>query len=149
MSAAGSLPSLLARIATVLFGAVPATYLCLWAYVFMMLGFLTLLSGRIVGVYFVASGLAGFYGTLSLWGIAFGVVRRWSVLGLVVGTLAVLPFAVPVLSYWMFGTLVAGFHGLLFIGPLLVAITWLCALGVARLCCRDSVPSAQSRVRGG
>ena len=125
-----------AKILTLLVGAFPATYLSLIAGLGIYIGVLAVVDGEISGLVLVAWGGAGIYGTLSLWAVAFGFVRPWSVAGLVVGTIALLPIA---------GTL--GIHELRYLilwsdpveflstlsttGPIVVAVSWLGVL-VAR-----------------
>ena len=79
-------------------------------------------------------GLAGFYGTLSLWAVALGFVRAWSVTGLLVGTLAMLPMAGPYLTADMGRKLGSNPDALLYVGPVLVALAWLCSLTVRAYC---------------
>ena len=71
---------------TILAGAVPATYLCFFAYLVLMFGFYGVLAGDVMGFVLILWALAGFHGTLSLWAVGFGFVRGWSVAGLLLGT---------------------------------------------------------------
>ncbi len=115
---------------TILAGAVPATYLCLMAYVVLVLGYGAVLSGDALGLVLILWALAGFYGTLSLWAVGFGFVRPWSVTGLILGTVALLPMGGPVLT----GTESRGLDGnpdeMMFVTPILVAVAWLIVLMV-------------------
>ncbi len=120
--------TILGRALTIVAGAVPATYLCFFAYLVLMVGFMTLASGDLVGLVLVLWALAGFHGTISLWAVGFGVVRRWSVAGLLLGTLALLPFGGPYLAGARSTGLDGNPDGMMFVSPILVALAWLCTL---------------------
>ncbi len=126
--------TVLGRGLTILVGAAPATYLCFMAYFVALVGFVALLSGEAEGLIFMIWGLAGFYGTASLWAVAFGFVRGWSIVGLCAGTLAMLPFAGPYLNADIAAKVGANPDSLLFVGPVLVALGWFLALAVRLLC---------------
>lgn len=121
---------ILGRVLTILVGAGPATYLCFIALMGIMFGFSAVFGGEIGGLVLVFWGLAGFYGTLSLWAVGFGYVRRWIVAGLIVGIIALTPIA------GMFGFLDVLSKPsnypevLLYSGPIVVAIAWLATLTV-------------------
>ena len=66
------------RYLTILFGALPATYLCSLALIGIIFGFGAALDGETAGLLVGGWGLAGIYGTLSLWAVGFGFVRTWS-----------------------------------------------------------------------
>ncbi len=76
---------------TIVLGAAPATYLSLVAGLGVLLGIGALVTGELAGLVFVVWGLAGIYGTTSLWAIGFGYSRPWVVFGLVTGTAALAP----------------------------------------------------------
>lgn len=118
----------LGRALTVLVGAIPATYLCVTASLGALIGFATMLGGEPAGFLFLLWALAGFYGTLSLWAVGFGFVRGWSIAGLVVGTIALLPIA----GLFLTDETSEGLHedpeGILFLSPIVVALSWLVVL---------------------
>ena len=118
----------LGRALTVLVGAVPATYLCITAFMGAVIGFVTMLGGEPAGFLFLLWALAGFYGTLSLWAVGFGFVRGWSIAGLVVGTIALLPIAVLFLTDETSSGLREDPEGILFVSPVVVALAWLVVL---------------------
>ncbi len=120
-------------VATIRVGAVPATYLCFQAYLAVVFGFFILVAGNSAGLLLLVWGLAGFYGTLCLWAVAFGVVKRWSVAGLIAGTLAMLPFSGPYLDLDSPVSVGANPDALLYLGPTFVALAWLCTLLVQSL----------------
>ncbi len=113
------------RILTVLVGAGPATYLSLLAALGVYIGVLAVLDGEMSGLVLVAWGGAGIYGTLSLWAMGFGFVRAWSVTGLVVGTIALTPFVGMMVSALGYRSPEAVLEALVYVGPIVVAITWL------------------------
>ena len=84
------------RILTLVFGALPATWLCIWAAYGMTLGAAAVLSGAIVGVFIILWGLAGMYGTIALWSLGLGFVRPDHTKRLIVGAIALLPVAVGI-----------------------------------------------------
>ena len=64
----------------------------------------------------------------TLWAVGFGFVRGWSVAGLVVGTIALLPIAGLFLTDETSKALHEDPEGILFLSPIVVAISWLVAL---------------------
>ena len=84
------------RILTLAVGALPATWLCLWAAYGMALGAAAVLSGAIAGAFIIVWGLAGMYGTAALWSLGLGFVRPDHAKRLIVGTIAILPVAIGV-----------------------------------------------------
>ena len=118
---------------TILAGALPATYLCFQAYLALVFGFFLVVTGNLTGLILFVWGLAGLYGTLSLWVVAFGLVRGWSIAGLLAGTLAILPFSGPYMDLDSPRSVGANPDALIYLGPTLVALVWLCTLLVRSL----------------
>ena len=120
---------ILGRLLTILAGAIPATYLSFIAAFGVYFGALAVLEGEMGGWLLVVWGGAGIYGTLCLWAVSFGQTRAWVVAGLVVGTIALAPLALLAassLGSWSPDDLEA----MTLIGPIVVAISWLCVLTV-------------------
>ena len=119
------------RILTILFGALPATILAMFA-VFLIsyslvhfcIGLMTVdidwVAGGILGV---AWGGLGVYGTISLWAVGSGFVSNASINGLKAGAIAILPlvhtgfFDFPGYHPWV--------EKLPLLSPLAIACTWL------------------------
>ena len=118
------------RSLTILAGAVPATYVCFFAYLVAMLGFVALMSGYAVGLVLILWALAGFYGTLSLWAVGFGFIRGWSVAGLLLGTIALFPIAGPFLTGDTLKGLYQDPDTIVFVSPIVVAVSWLVVIVV-------------------
>ena len=84
---------------TILFGAIPATYLSWWALLGVYIGVIGVVNGTFLsGAVFIIWGAAGLYGTLSLWLIAFNRPSNFVVMGLFLGSVAILPISVSVYS---------------------------------------------------
>ncbi len=84
------------RLLTIVFGALPATWLCIWAAYAIMLGAAALLGGAVAGAVIIVWGVAGMYGTAGLWGIGLGFVGPGQTKQLIVGVIAILPVAIAV-----------------------------------------------------
>ncbi len=81
------------RILTIVFGAIPATVFSYYAVLVVIVGASAFASG---GIVFVAFGVAGIFGTVSLWTIAFGKDSKVFIVGLIAGSLAMLlPLSAP------------------------------------------------------
>ncbi len=118
---------ILGRALTILVGAMPATYLSLTAVLGVIIGVMALADGETGASFLVLWGGAGIYGTLSLWAVGLGSLRLWVVVGLAIGTAAILPLASLAVSSIGFLS-PDDLWALIVIGPLVVAIAW---LGVA------------------
>ncbi len=132
---------ILGRVLTILVGAGPATYLCFIAFVGIAMGFGAVFSGEIAGLVLIAWGLAGFYGTLSLWAVGFGVVRGRVVVGLIVGIVALTPIAGMIGIIDMLSKPSNYPEAILFAGPIVVAVAWLGTLTVRMIRGDGAVPS--------
>ena len=121
------------RVLTILFGALPASWLSFWVLIVTLLAAAAVIAERdLSGVIFVIWGLAGLYGTVSLWAVGFGCDDPLCIRGLAVGIAAILPFA-PVLDPRHL--VLNGDINLLAVaclGPLVVAITWLAIFLIRR-----------------
>ncbi len=108
---------------TILFGALPASFLSYVALVAIYFGAGIITDGSIApGSFLVLWGGAGIYGTISLWFAAFQKFSRPVIAGLIFGLLAIFPFTVGAIED--FGTLDDGVDQLLLascIGPSIVA----------------------------
>ncbi len=113
------------RVLTIVFGAVPATWLSLWAAAGVFWGVVFTIAGAHIGLLAAVWGLAGLYGAASLWAIGLGFMNRTSIRGLVVGTAAIVPLTLASLSGhswpndWLNSFYVAS------ILPAIVAVAWL------------------------
>ena len=86
--------TLIRSITTLLFGALPATFLCLWASWAIALGASALADGdgwpsALVFIW----GIAGILGTASLWAASFRPISRIVAVGLIIGLIACAPVA--------------------------------------------------------
>ncbi len=113
------------RILTIVFGALPATWLSLWAAAGVFWGIIFAIAGAPIGLPTAIWGLAGLYGTVSLWAVGLGFVNRTSIRGLAVGTAAILPLTLAGLlgNSWS----IDGFNPLYVASvlPPIVACAWL------------------------
>ena len=87
---------------TIVFGALPATWLCVWVVVGMVYGLALLVEGVASfdiemlsgGFIMLGWGYLGIYGTVSLWAVGLGFTGvRWR-LGLLLGIVAIFPLFV-------------------------------------------------------
>ncbi len=84
---------------TIVFGALPATWLGIFACTGVWLGIVSLIanvaSGDLIGtggsLLIFAWGALGLYGAIALWAVGLGFVNTFSTLGLVAGLLAAFP----------------------------------------------------------
>ena len=116
------------RIATIVFGALPATWLCFWAACGMALGAAAMLVDAIGGIFLIIWGLAVMYGTVALWGLGLGLARTDRTKRLIVGAIAILPMTIGVdplnleprdfLNPFVFSAIL----------PLVVTVLWLAAI---------------------
>ncbi len=92
---------------TIVFGALPATWLCIWAVVGMVFGLSLVVEGASSfdiemlagGFLLLGWGYLGLYGTVSLWAVGIGFTGiRWR-LGLLLGIIAVSPLFVAGLIF--------------------------------------------------
>ncbi len=116
--------NILGRALTILVGAMPATYLSLTAAIGVVIGFIALAHGESGAFLLIIWGGGGIYGTLSLWAAGLGSLRPWVVVGLSVGTAAILPLALMAVSGLIF-LIPDDLWAVTLFGPLVVAITWL------------------------
>ena len=75
----------------VLFGALPATWLCWFAFLGLWAFLPELMKGHFAALLFVAWGIFGFFGAISLWLAAFGKRGTIVCCGLIAGSVAVIP----------------------------------------------------------
>ena len=113
---------------TIVAGAMPATYLCYLAAIAVWIGILGTIGGDSTGLILAAWGLMGLYGTASLWAVGFGYLRRFTVIGLVIGILAIMPFLGFLLPFGGVSEILLAGRGFVFLGPFVVAVGWLLAL---------------------
>ena len=93
------------RLMTIVFGALPATWLSIFAGMGVWLGAITfvanLLSGDLMGVLgsilIVVWSVLGLYGAIALWAVGLGFVNAFSMQGLLAGLLAAFPFVMFIL----------------------------------------------------
>ncbi len=119
------------RPVTIVFGALPATWLCLWVMVGMGYGLVLIVEGvasfdieMLAGGFIMLWwGSLGIYGTISLWAVGLGFTgTRWR-LGLLLGTIAILPLLIAGLFA---GAL--GWSSIPVVLPPIVACFWLMEL---------------------
>ena len=80
----------MSRLLTILFGALPASVVALWAILGIMVGISLLFTENfLAGLVVIPWSLAGIWGTGALWAVAFNVYSDRVVAGLVVGTVLV------------------------------------------------------------
>jgi hypothetical protein len=124
-------------ILTIVLGAIPATYLFLFALLAVVLGGSVMLDGSIVvGAAFLVFGIAACYGTVSLWAIGFREITPTTKFGLLAGLIALvaglaLNYAPKDLSV-MFGSK----FFVVALGPFVVASCWLISFVVRQLATR-------------
>ena len=88
------------RLLTIFFGALPATWLGVFAAMGVWVGGLTLIASVVSGDFsgilgsflIVVWSVFGLYGAVALWAVGFGFVNAFSMQGLVAGLLAAFPF---------------------------------------------------------
>ena len=93
-------PVIFWRPLTIVFGALPATWLGIFAAMGVWLGVITFIanvtSGDLMGtggaVLISVWSTLGLYGVIALWAVGLGFVNTFSMLGLVAGLLAAFPF---------------------------------------------------------
>ena len=122
---AGTGPTFPSKTLTVVFGAIPATLFCWWAFLAILAGASQIAS--LGGVLFVLFGSAGLYGTYALWMVALGRESKAIVAGLVFGVVAMIPplltpsTILPDSDSWNGVSLTTALEA----SPLIVAIAWL------------------------
>ena len=113
---------------TIVFGALPATMLSIFAAIGLMWAVPTALSGAFtgdmealtLGSLLVLWFSLGIYGTFSLWACGLGFPTTWARLGLVAGTLAISPMVCDGIRYGVEFDIFA----ILAFGPTLIACGW-------------------------
>lgn len=101
------------RALTIIFGALPATFYCYYAFLAFRVG---LSQNGLAQLLLIGFALGGCYGTIALWRVAFGC-RKWlDVVGLVVGVVAMLPILILTWDRQ---------YGIAAASPVLVATIWL------------------------
>lgn len=132
------------RSLTVVFGALPATMFSWFAVLAIMAGLSQIAGG---GIVFVTIGMAGLYGTVSLWAVAFGKDSKAVVIGLISGSLAmVFPLLVPSsIVPDMLGIDGRALTTFLEASPVVVALIWLVYFflrsGAREIASRDAASS--------
>lgn len=116
------------RALTIVFGALPATWLAGPTASILGLGIETMFSGEWalipVGSFLICWGGAGLYGTYSLWAVGFGCTSDTVLKGLTAGLLAVSPLAG---MYVLFAIASAGWFlpaAALVLAPAITALLW-------------------------
>lgn len=110
---------------TIVFGAIPATMFCWWALIAIVAGVSQILS--VGGALLVLFGSAGLYGTFSLWLVAFGRETKCVIVGLLVGSVAMVPLLlvpssiIPSSDLWNGRFLTTVLEA----SPVIVAVAWL------------------------
>ncbi len=82
---------MLARVLTVVFGALPASVLSVGALLILQVGVAVMWDGAWSGLLVIVWGIAGIYGTISLWAVGFGCDEPGCIAGLAVGVAAISP----------------------------------------------------------
>ncbi len=113
------------RVLTIVFGALPATWLSLWALLGMAFALAAIMSGALSAILFVIWGVAGIRGTITLWSLGFGAMRPDHVRGLVIGVVAILPLIPPTVPWMLELSAFAHPFAVPSVLPLLVAVAWL------------------------
>ena len=116
---------------TIVFGALPATWLGVFAAMGVWLGAATLIAnltsldffGTLGSLLIVAWSLLGLYGALSLWAIGVGFLNVFSAMGLVAGLIAAFPFVMFIV---LTGDM--GLPELSVLFPTAVGCAWLCRM---------------------
>ncbi len=116
---------------TIVFGALPATWLCIWALVGMAYSAVLLVEGvasldiemLAAGFILLWLGYFGLYGTVSLWAVGLGFTGTLWRLGLLMGMIAISPLLV---AGFLFGDL--GLSTIPVYLPPVVASVWLIEL---------------------
>ena len=119
------------RLLTIVFGALPATWLGvfaamgIWTGALMVIGNLTALDlfGVLGSLVIFVWSLLGLYGAVSLWAVGVGFVNSFSTMGLVAGLIAAFPFVMFIV---LTGDL--GIGGLSVLFPTIVGCAWLMGL---------------------
>lgn len=111
----------------ILFGALPATYLSLFAGMAAIFGLTMLFEAPGSGLLLLAWGSAGIYGMVSLWFAAFDRINATTVYGLLAGCIAIAPLTFAFLGNLNFAELTDTSAGALFAvflvgGPVAMAV---------------------------
>ena len=126
---------ILARVLTILLGAVPASVLSVWALFGLLIGASVVLEGEWSSAIFVVWGFAGICGAVALWAVGFGCDEAGCMLGLAIGVTAILPFAVRIDPHRMFHGGEIDLAAAACLAPLVIGVAWLLAFLAA--CVRD------------
>jgi hypothetical protein len=122
---------------TILFGAIPATFLSVVPAFFLGLGIYRLAAGNgfdegspVSFALFALYCLAALYGTLSLWLVPFTGPKRFVIVGLAAGMLVISPFAyAAVFEPWLYDKN-DWLYSIFAVLPFLTALCWLTAFSV-------------------
>jgi len=129
---------------TILFGAIPATYLCVVPAFFVGLGAYELTDGYRFDEGFPSSFtllvlycLAALYGTSSLWLVPFTGPKQFVIVGLAAGMLVISPFTYStIFQQWLYDR-DDWAYSISTVLPFVVALCWLTAFGIAKYRSRD------------
>lgn len=114
---------MLRTISIILFGAIPATFLSLFALLGVGVGAdLVARVDAYLGFVFVCWGAAGLYGAASLWFAAFDKISTRVMIGLVAGCVALIPLVVRMASRTKIWSLDDIASASLMLSPLLCAL---------------------------
>jgi hypothetical protein len=111
---------------TILFGAIPATIMCMLPFGLILVGSYELSQNMISrGLFSILYAFAAIFGTVSLWAVALRGPSPLVVLGLAVGIATISPFTFAVLSdpFPIYGS--AHLFAISTVSPPIVAFYWL------------------------
>ena len=119
----------MARVLTIIFGALPATYMSLWALLGVLAGIASLLTlNWVFALATLPLSVAGLFGTAALWAVAFDRRDARVVKGLFAGVAAMLFIIIWIGA----GNVISGIATqpllTVFVSPLPVGAFWLVAL---------------------
>ncbi len=118
---------------TILFGALPATYLCLLPAALIIKSTQLLFDGGILpGLLGLLYGFAALYGAVSLWLVPFTVRNSIVITGLVVGMLAISPMSYAAIFKPHLYDREDWFYTLATVLPFIVALAWLAYFAINR-----------------
>lgn len=130
---------------TILFGALPATYLCLLPAALIVKSMQLLLAGGVLpGLAGLLYGLTALYGAMSLWLVPFTVRNPVVITGLVAGMLVISPITYSAIFKPQLYDRENWLYTLASVLPFVVALTWLAYFAINR---PDSTNSASDDER--
>ena len=132
---------------TILFGALPATYLCLLPAALIVKSIQALAGGDILpGLLGLLYGFTALYGAMSLWLVPFTVRNPIVITGLVAGMLVISPITYAAIFKPHLYDREDWLYTLATILPFVVALTWLAYFAINKPRLRSSIATDDSDV---